>query len=162
MLWPTLLVGVLGVIVTIGIGHVVVRGPARNAPMPAVLVLVFVFAASVFVTAWAGPWNTDPWSALALYWFGAVAYLFVFAGLYKSVSVRLLIDARHTPGGALDLRTVREGYLREESFHGRVKRLVDDGYIAEQSGVLRLTPKGTYVTRVVAPLQALLGVRLSG
>lgn len=138
------------------------RGPTTRHPM---LILaggaLIAYVGGLIVVPRAGV-DLALWAFSAVYWCLVMWFFFVFAGLYKSVSVRILNELLQRPGHRQSYREVMESYLVEESYRGRIDNLVDKGYLALEEGRLHLTEKGRRFAMAVRMLQRLYLIERSG
>ena len=97
------------------------------------------------------------WPAAAVSGFLAVAWLFAFSAVYKSVSLRILAELDRTPGHALSLDAITVSYVRPE-FENRVKVLLTMGCAEEVAGAYGPTPKGEEAARRVEAVRRACGI----
>lgn len=136
-----------------------VRGRSPVAVLMACALLVWL--AAIAVSTLSGL-PVSFWPFTSSYWFGCMALLFLYAGLYKSVSVRVLKDLHTARNHRRPFRTVFDQYLVNESYRGRIGILRHSGFVDIEEGRLRMTSKGRIVARAVRMIQRLYRIDRSG
>lgn len=101
------------------------------------------------------------WPAAAVGGFAAVAWLFAFSAVYKSVSLRVLTELARAPGGAIPFAAITDDYVKAE-FTARTRVVVALGWVREGPDGFELTPDGAAAARRVAAVQRLCGIGRSG
>lgn len=102
------------------------------------------------------------WPFTSSYWFGCMVLLFLYAGLYKSVSVRVLRDLHAARDHRRPFHVVFDQYLVNESYRGRVGILRGSGLVDLKEGRLRITPMGRIVAGAARMIQRLYQIDRSG
>jgi hypothetical protein len=128
---------------------------ARHAASAAVTHLAGVAAAAV----WFGP--VPYWPIAAVGGFGAVAWLFAFSAVYKSVSLRILSQLARVEGNELSLEAVTTDYVLPE-FEARVDVLRNMGCAEPAGSGFGLTEKGVATAARIRFVQKLCGIERSG
>lgn len=128
---------------------------ARHAASAAVTHVAGVVAAGLAL----GP--LPYWPIAAASGFGAVAWLFAFSAVYKSVSLRLLAQLASTTDG-LSFETVTDEYVRPE-FVARTEVLETMGLAdGDDAAGFALTAAGQAAARRIAVVQRVCGIEKSG
>jgi hypothetical protein len=141
------------------IGLRALRGVAASAVVTGASVIVYfgtVAAATVFGSV------VRFWPLSATYWFLALCFLMVFGAIYKSISLRILLDLLRRPHGTDRYDAVLGRYIEGDSYPNRLQVMVDSGLAVRDSRELRLTDKGRRLAAAVARLQALYKIERSG
>lgn len=102
------------------------------------------------------------WSYSSVYWFLVLLFFFVFFGLVKSVSIRVLFDLLNSTNLKLDYQYLLNEYLIKESYNRRINLLIENKMINLQNGKIVLMKKGRILAAVVAKIQKIFSVRESG
>lgn len=79
--------------------------------------------------------------------FAITLYLFVYAGVARSVSVTLLSRLLHCAGGSLDFETLVDEYTASLRFEDRIQLMRRSGLVRVSGGSVRLTRKGIVLSR---------------
>ena len=107
--------------------------------------------------------KVDFWGYSSIFFAGVMAILFIFGGLYKSISARILCDLLDSKNRELLISDIFERYLLEESFRSRLEILVESKVLKQdKNGVFKLSRKGKKLYYVVSFFQYLYGVKDSG
>lgn len=99
------------------------------------------------------------WHGAILIGFGALAFLFVFSALYKSISIRMLLIADRT--GKADIKTLTHDFT-QAAFADRANVLKEMGCVTEADGRFTITPQGVRLARKFSAMKALMRVSTSG
>lgn len=103
------------------------------------------------------------WGYSSIFFSGVIIILFVFGGLYKSISVRILCDLLESKSRGLLIEKIFEKYLLEESFRGRLDILVKSEVLERNNNdIYILSKKGKKLYYFVSFFQYLYGVKNSG
>jgi hypothetical protein len=132
------------------------RSPAALA-VGAAAIYAAIFPLNSFM-----PISGNIWRAFILFCFLTVSYLMVFGAVYKSVSLRMLLDLLHAPSHRLAKKELNRKYIEQESFEGRINVMLSQGLADRRDGKLLLTAKGRRVARVTHGLQRTFGIHKSG
>jgi hypothetical protein len=137
------------------------RLPGRTPPVARHAVSALgTHALGVALAAWwVGPFAY--WPAAAVSAFGAVCWLFAFSAVYKSVSLRILMELDRVPGRALPLDAITEEYVRPE-FETRVSLLVTMDCAEETEAGFAVTERGNATARRIEAVQRACGILVSG
>ncbi len=129
-----------------------------RVPMLVVQVVfaLLLHATSVEVLMWLGLLGEYWWLA-ASFGFGFMVYLFGFSALYKSLSLRILVDVlAHDPDWA-QLEGVYQRVI-ERSFRERIEILERGGLVARQGALYAATARGLALAGRIGRLRTVLGV----
>jgi hypothetical protein len=126
---------------------------ASAAGMAAVLALaVMVFSRG----------NAQPfWIAVSMLYGGAVAFLFAFSAVYKSISLEVLCALSRAPRHRLDLGTISRDLVLPR-FVERIELLITAGLVSSTTDGYSLTVPGRDAARRLRALQRFAGIRRSG
>lgn len=102
------------------------------------------------------------WALSICYWFVAVSFLMLFGAVYKSISLRMIIDLYERPDRSAPEDAVRAGYVEADSFESRLAVMVQSGFVREVAGGYVLLPKGRRVAEAAAVLQKAFAIERSG
>jgi len=101
------------------------------------------------------------WHAGAFFAFGAMAFLFAFSAVYKSISLRMLVLLERSPGRELEFRELHERVVMR-AFRERAELLRNAGVVEFVDGRLDVTELGQRILRRLRILRGLFGARESG
>jgi hypothetical protein len=102
------------------------------------------------------------WGLSISYWFVAVSFLMVFGAVYKSVSLRMVLDLYERPGRSAPEAAIKAGYVEADSFESRLGVIVESGFAEEAEDGYVLLAKGRRVARLAAALQKAFAIERSG
>jgi hypothetical protein len=112
---------------------------------------------------WARPPSAAAfWSFAALYGFLFVAFLQAFAVIFKSISLRMLVEIDRLPGKTLSVDRAHEALIRQGAYARRLVGLEKGGLISQEGPTIRLTEKGRRTAEWLLAFQRLFGIRQSG
>jgi hypothetical protein len=158
----SLVFGLGGFIIYLVLTPFVIRAINRAAPaLIVVLCAMLIYAVLLFV----GAITFAPlyfWIFSATYWFFSLCFLMVFGAIYKSVSLRLLLDLLNRPGHADSYQAVLDRYVRQESYQDRLQIMVKEGFAVRDLQKFVLAPKGRLIAAVVINLQKAFRIEKSG
>lgn len=116
---------------------------------------------SVLTQRWLGDLNgTSLWTVLCAALLVMTGYLFMYAGIARSVSVTLL--AWLLQRGSMNVEELAQEYLASSRFEDRLRLMQASGFVQLTQDRVMLTPRGCALTRVAARLSQLLGTTLHG
>ncbi|MFO0802179.1 MAG: hypothetical protein U0791_03505 [Gemmataceae bacterium] len=155
-----LLIGAACAVAHMAMTLVLLRLPGRTSPvMRHAASAAVTHLAGVIAAMWFGP--VPYWPIAAVGGFGAVAWLFVFSAVYKSVSLRILSQLARVEGNELPLETVTTDYVMPE-FAARVDVLRNMGCAEPVGAGDALTAKGAATAKRILAVQKLCGIERSG
>ncbi|MDP2620065.1 MAG: hypothetical protein Q8P46_07795 [Hyphomicrobiales bacterium] len=102
------------------------------------------------------------WALSISYWFVAVSFLMLFGAVYKSISLRMILNLYERPARSAPEDAVKSGYVEADSFESRLAVMVRSGFVEEVAGGYLLLPKGRRVAGVAAALQKAFAIERSG
>jgi len=102
------------------------------------------------------------WAVSIAYWFVAVSFLMLFGAVYKSVSLRMVLDLYERPGRSAPEDAIKAGYVEADSFEHRLGVMLEAGMAEQVAGGYSLLPKGMRVALVAAALQKAFAIERSG
>lgn len=118
-----------------------------------------VFAVSLWL---ASPGREVFWSLTALYGFLFVAFLQAFAIIYKSISLRMLVEVAGRPEKGLAADEAHRTLVIEGAYARRLAGLEKGGLVRRDGDKIRMTGKGQVTARRIAALQRFFGIESSG
>ena len=133
------------------------RSPAGVAIGAAFAVYAVVLAAAAVISCEANFWTTS-----IFFWFPTVVFLMGFGAVYKSVSLRILLDLLLRPGHAERYSAMLARYVAAESFENRLVVMQGSGLTVATSAGYALTGRGRLLAGVVGALQGLFAIERSG
>ncbi len=102
------------------------------------------------------------WPVSATYWFLAACFLMGFGAIYKSISLRILLDLLNRPGRADRYEGILNRYVQEESYQRRLSVLQEAGLAIRGTVGYEVTPKGRRLASIIDALQRLFKIESSG
>lgn len=119
-------------------------------------------AETMFVVAGllAGP-DVPFWHGSAVIGCGAIGYLFAFSAVYKSVSLRMLLELVAVEGGSVHPDKISMNIVRG-GFADRIRVLVEMGYVVKEDGDYTLAEGGRRFVERFKRLQSFFGIDESG
>jgi hypothetical protein len=131
--------------------------PARAAIGAAVLAYVMVLVGATVLGR-----HANFWIVSIVFWFPTLLFLMGFGAVYKSISLRLVLDLLIQPGHT-ELYSIMLGRLvATESFENRLNVMQEDGYAILTSAGYALTDKGHRLARLTDAMQRLFAIQRSG
>ena len=131
---------------------------------PALLVVASAIAVWLFslaVLAIAGS-EFNFWVFMAGYWFLATSMLMAFGAIYKSLSLRILMDLHAQPDRVDDYNRIFSRYLVQDSYENRLGVIRDKGFVELRAGRYELTSRGRRLANSVRTVQLWFGISGSG
>lgn len=102
------------------------------------------------------------WTYSTTYWFLALSYLMAFGAIFKSVSLRLMLDVLEAPNGQARRADIFTRYIGDRSYHDRLDVARKNELARETPDGFLLTERGRTIARSVAIIQRLFSIRASG
>ncbi len=134
----------------------------QTSPVAVVMVTAPVVCLLTLVTlAVAGP-RINIWAFGISYWFFVTCFLMVFGALYKSLSLRMLLDLSRRPNHADNYDTLLVRYIAEESFQNRLNVMRKKGYSEKLDGRIALTDRGRRLAAMARSVQRAFNIEKSG
>jgi hypothetical protein len=137
------------------------RGAWRVSP---VVVLAIAAILAHLASIWVGLAQVRPfqyWNAAAIFGFGVMTYVFAFGAVYKSVSLRLLLDLTERPGNAMKLSAI-VGDRIPEIVRERIDVLIDSGLVARDDGMFVTTSAGHQIATRLRLARRMLAIGSTG
>ena len=91
----------------------------------------------------------------------SVTILFLYAGLHRSVSVKIMIYL-YSKRGNINANKFYKFQFKEKSFNKRVKILVNNGFIIKKNKFFFLSPKGKKYLKIFKIGQSIYKIKSSG
>ncbi len=91
-----------------------------------------------------------------------LCFLMAFGGIYKSISLRILLDLLNRPNRCDRYETILNRYVERESYQGRLRILIGDGLATRVPAGFQLTRKGRRIAAAAHALQRLFKIGTSG
>lgn len=133
------------------------RSPAIIAVGTALLAAVFSLPAAHLLRI-----DANYWRSLFVFAFFSIVYLMAFGAVYKSISLRMLLDLSRAPARRMRADDLFSHYVGRESFQARIEVMVAQGYAKRSSGGIQLTPKGHRLAVAVESIQGIFRIASSG
>jgi len=102
------------------------------------------------------------WTTSIIFWFATMIFLMVFGALYKSVSLRILVDLFARPAQAELYSAILQRYIVTESFENRLALILENKWAIPPSAGYALTERGEGLARLIAALQRMFAIQRSG
>ena len=154
--------GVAGFTAYVGTVLVMLRVSHRTTPALVVTASSLVVYVTMIAVAASLGRPVLFWPASATYWFLAACFLMGFGAIYKSISLRILLDLLNRPGRADRYEGILNRYVQEESYQRRLSVLQEAGLAIRGAAGYEVTPKGRRLAAVVDALQRLFRIESSG
>ena len=106
--------------------------------------------------------NVNFWVVSIVFWFPTLAFLMGFGAVYKSISLRILLDLLLRPGHAEAYSAILARYVAAESFESRLDVMLKNDFAVLTSAGYSLTDKGRRLAGMVSTLQRLFAIQRSG
>ena len=157
----SLVAATLGFASYLGVSMVLLRRSSASPAAVVTLAALAMYPATLAVTLLLGR-TVAFWPFSAAYWFLSLVFLMVFGAVYKSISLRILLDLLERPGRSDNYAGVMQRYVNEESFKRRLLVMLDAGLTARDADGFQLTEKGRRISSVVRRVQAVFAIETSG
>jgi hypothetical protein len=120
------------------------------AALAGLLLTLFIFYPSPWGGEWELFWRFGVNVLVALTTMGCLFILYMpfYFVIATSLSVQTLNLMRLSPGGVMKIDRLREIFASRAIIAGRLRTMVSNGYLVEDEGAYRLTPKGDIVGRI--------------
>jgi hypothetical protein len=156
-----ILIGFGGAICHVLFTAIVLR-QSRRSPALIALIVGFGCYACLFFIPDLTELRHSFWSMSISYWFGSLCFLMVFGAIYKSVSLKLMLDLLDIPKRRLLERDLLVGYIKGSTFEDRLVVALESGFAERLPEGYLLLPKGRRVARIVRGLQRAFAIDRSG
>ena len=91
----------------------------------------------------------------------SVAILFLYAGLYRSVSVKIMIYL-YLRKKSISVNAFYKNEFKEKSFNKRIKILIDNGFLVKKNKDFFLSSRGKKYSRIFKTIQSIYKIKSSG
>lgn len=135
--------------------------PERTALRVVVLAAVFFAPLSAAALTLSGL-EANFWSFTVSYSFFTLCFLMAFGAIYKSISLRMMMDLLKRPGHANDMDVIVKNYLTEDSFQDRLAVVQQNFLVDRTEGWYVLTVKGRAFAGRIRCVQRLFNITKSG
>ena len=102
--------------------------------------------------------NIDLFTFQALF---SVLILFLYSGLYHSVSVKIMIYL-YFKKVSVDINSFYKTEFKQKSFNKRVKILIDNGFLIKKNKYLILSERGQKYLKIFKIVQSIYRIKFSG
>ena len=102
--------------------------------------------------------NIDLFTFQALF---SVVILFLYSGLYHSVSVKIMIYL-YFKKVSVDINSFYKTEFKQKSFNKRVKILIDNGFLIKKNKYLILSERGQKYLKIFKIVQSIYRIKFSG
>jgi len=159
---PGFVEGLVGFGCYLSVALIALRVFSRK-PRSGVVVLTALLAYAGLV-GWAAVQHVSIsfWSVSAMYWCPTLGFLMVFGAVYKSISLRILLDLASRPDRAESYQAILKRYVQQESYLARLAILSAAGLADRLPEGLQLTPKGLRIAAICRTLQSAFRIEQSG
>jgi hypothetical protein len=129
-----------------------------------VVILAFAFFMAHALSSLLGAALIYPfayWNAAAVFCFGVMSYIFVFGAVYKSISLRLLLDLSRRPGRTIEFSDISDRQI-PEIFIERSAILIEGGLVNADGDTFLPTPAGRKLAARIARVRRLFAIGDTG
>lgn len=156
------LIGVALFIVIAPAAQSMARSSTRSIPPVIILAIAAVISHFTSVTIGAvAVAQFQYWDAASIFGFGAMAYVFAFGAVYKSVSLDILLNLANRPGREAAVSDIVERQI-PSLFCARTAILVDGGLAACAGSSFVVTASGQKLAARIAGLRHVFGIGNTG
>ena len=102
--------------------------------------------------------------SIDLFTFGAffsVLVLFVYSGLYRSISIKIMIYL-YLKKNNVNINSFYKNEFKQNSFNKRIKILLDNGFLIKKNKYFSLSKKGTKYLKIFKLAQSIYKIKTSG
>jgi hypothetical protein len=124
-------------------------------------VAVIAYPAALLVALMLGG-HISFWIYSAIYSSLTLMFLMAFGAVYKSISLRILLDLYKSPGRAERYEAMLRRLVQAESFEARLDVMQSSGFVRRAGDRYVLQKRGDRLARRVRALQAVFGIERSG
>lgn len=154
--------GLLGFAAYFGAICLVLRLGRRQAPALMSLATGFAAYAVVLGLLILAGQNVPFWSYSVTYWCFVLSFLLAFGAIYKSISLRILLDLFKRPGRCGSYEHVLATYVALESYQNRLTVIQDSGFATRAGERYILSERGRHIASLTAAVQQVFAIRRSG
>jgi len=91
----------------------------------------------------------------------SVAILFLYAGLYRSISVKIMIYL-YLGKKSINVNNFYKTEFKEKSFNKRIRILIDNGFLVKKNKDFFLSPRGKKYLAIFKTIQSIYKIKSSG
>ena len=91
----------------------------------------------------------------------SVAILFLYLGLYRSISVKIMINL-YLKKASINVDNFYKNEFKKNSFDKRVKILIDNGFLKKKNKYLILSQRGKKYLKIFKTSQQMYKIKFSG
>ena len=106
-------------------------------------------------------WTDWFWVSLPVQAFLTLAYLHLYIGTFRSLSVRILGEL-YTAGGRMTAQELDRAYSKAFMFDSRLRTLQEHGWFHCRDGLYSCTAKGRFFARIIIVLRMIYGAKRAG
>ena len=135
--------------------------------MPAlspVVILAFAAVMAHAVSSLLGAMLIHPflyWNAAAIFCFGVMSYIYLFGAVYKSISLRILLDLTRRPARTIEFSDISDRQI-PEIFNERGVILIEGGLVDADGETFVPTPAGQRLAARIARVRRLFAIGDTG
>lgn len=133
----------------------------ENPPFVSIGMTVPTYAVTLLLAIGLGG-KISFWHFSALYSAFVLSFLMAFGAVYKSISLRLLLDLYDAPQHTNAYDDVLDRLVRQDSFEARIEVMKRSGFVRLDNDLLVLEDKGLRMARAIHSIQTLFGIEKSG
>lgn len=101
------------------------------------------------------------WNAAAVFCFGVMSYVYVFGAVYKSISLRILMDLTRRPARTIEFSDISDRQI-PEIFSERSVILIEGGLVEANGDTFVPTPAGQRLAARIARARRLFAIGDTG
>jgi hypothetical protein len=98
----------------------------------------------------------------ATYWFLTANFLLAFGAIYKSISLKILLDLLEQPKRTESYEAILARYIFKESFENRLEVMRRAELATARDGNYELTEKGRAMASYISLLQRIFAIKQTG
>ena len=132
--------------------------------VPPVAILAFACLAAHAASSVLGLTLVHPftyWNATAVFCFGVMSYIYVFGAVYKSISLRILMDLTRRPARTIEFSDISDRQI-PEIFNERSVILIEGGLVDADGDTFVPTPAGQRLAARIARARRLFAIGDTG
>jgi hypothetical protein len=154
--------GILGFLCYVGSVALVLRLVPRVDPVFTVLVAsIAIYGATMSALVVAGE-SLGFWSYSVTYWFFGACFIVFFGAVFKSISLRILLDLLNRPDRRDSYQRVLETYVIQESYQNRLAVVQAKLLASRVDNCFVLTERGRRLASLIVRLQRAFAIERSG
>lgn len=132
------------------------------APALTVITASILIYGGMLAVVMGSGWTVLFWPLSATYWFLALSFLMAFGAIYKSISLRILLDLLNRSGRSASYEAILARYVEDESYATRLKALASSGWAIRTPIGIQLTDTGRRIAATMHAVQNLFKIERSG